>query len=178
MFEQCSRFLSNSTDDIFQETPKTRRSDSTGGDRRSAKKQRRESSTSNSNRVGSVSPALNHASPPRKSASTLLDRPANIARPVSWSIFISLNGHCLIEATMVRISPFFFLNFVQLLLHLFLCFKTWVALFNVFKGVYARVFCSHTSLSFLSLWTERSLKLEVVTEWDKIHWYSIYSGIL
>ncbi|XP_046747700.1 putative oxidoreductase GLYR1 homolog [Diprion similis] len=69
---------------LRKETPKNRRSESSGGDgRRSAKKQRRESSTSNSNRVGSVSPGLNHASPPRKSASTLLDRPANIARPVT-----------------------------------------------------------------------------------------------
>lgn len=51
--------------------------------RRPAKKQRRESSTSNSNRVGSVSPALNHSTPPRKSGSTLLNRPANIARPVT-----------------------------------------------------------------------------------------------
>lgn len=51
--------------------------------RRPAKKQRRESSTSNSNRVGSISPALNHSTPVRKSGSTLLNRPANIARPVS-----------------------------------------------------------------------------------------------
>lgn len=51
-------------------------------DRRSAKKQRRESSTSNSNRVGSVSPTLNHSTPVRKTGS-LLNRPANIIRPVT-----------------------------------------------------------------------------------------------
>ncbi|XP_034934462.1 putative oxidoreductase GLYR1 homolog [Chelonus insularis] len=66
-------------------TPKTKRVDNSA-ERRPAKKQRRESSTSNSasNRVGSVSPTLNHSpSPPRKSGSTLLNRPANIARPVT-----------------------------------------------------------------------------------------------
>ncbi|XP_076394047.1 nucleosome-destabilizing factor isoform X2 [Megachile rotundata] len=67
-----------------KETPKTKRLDTSGSDaRRPAKKQRRESSTSNSNRIGSISPALNHSSPPRKSGSTLLNRPANIARPVT-----------------------------------------------------------------------------------------------
>ncbi|XP_066592547.1 cytokine-like nuclear factor N-PAC [Prorops nasuta] len=67
-----------------KETPKAKRLDSGGSDiRRPAKKQRRESSTSNSNRVGSISPPLNHATPPRKSGSSLLNRPANIARPVT-----------------------------------------------------------------------------------------------
>ncbi|KAK0167506.1 hypothetical protein PV327_004896 [Microctonus hyperodae] len=66
-------------------TPKTKRVDN-NDDRRPAKKQRRESSASNSaiNRVGSVSPTLNHSpSPPRKSGSTLLNRPANVARPIT-----------------------------------------------------------------------------------------------
>lgn len=70
---------------LLQEaTTKTtkRLSDSGTGDRRPAKKQRRESSTSNSNRVGSVSPTMNHSTPARKTGS-LLNRPANIARPVS-----------------------------------------------------------------------------------------------
>ncbi|XP_076282837.1 nucleosome-destabilizing factor isoform X1 [Lasioglossum baleicum] len=67
-----------------KETPKTKRLDTTASDaRRPAKKQRRESSTSNSNRVGSISPAMNHSTPLRKSGSALLDRPANIARPVT-----------------------------------------------------------------------------------------------
>ncbi|KOC71328.1 Putative oxidoreductase GLYR1 like protein [Habropoda laboriosa] len=67
-----------------KETPKTKKLDTSGSDaHRPAKKQRRESSTSNSNRVGSISPALNHSTPPRKSGSTLLNRPANIARPVT-----------------------------------------------------------------------------------------------
>ncbi|XP_076237585.1 nucleosome-destabilizing factor [Calliopsis andreniformis] len=67
-----------------KETPKTKRLDTSASDvRRPAKKQRRESSTSNSNRIGSISPALNHSTPPRKSGSTLLNRPANIARPVT-----------------------------------------------------------------------------------------------
>lgn len=79
---------------LIQETPKTKRLDTGGSDaRRPAKKQRRESSTSNSNRVGSISPALNHSTPPRKSGSTLLNRPANIARPVSTlHIFIFFNN--------------------------------------------------------------------------------------
>ncbi|KAF7400655.1 hypothetical protein HZH66_005839 [Vespula vulgaris] len=65
-----------------KETPKAKRLDSGASDtRRPAKKQRRESSTSNSNRVGSISPALNHSTPTRKSGSTLLNRPANITRP-------------------------------------------------------------------------------------------------
>lgn len=59
-----------------------RLSDSGTGDRRPAKKQRRESSTSNSNRVGSVSPTLNHSTPARK-AGSLLNRPANVTRPVT-----------------------------------------------------------------------------------------------
>lgn len=69
---------------LLQEATKTpkRLSDSSTGDRRPAKKQRRESNTSNSNRVGSVSPTLNHSTPARKTGS-LLNRPANIARPVS-----------------------------------------------------------------------------------------------
>ncbi|XP_014614930.1 PREDICTED: putative oxidoreductase GLYR1 homolog, partial [Polistes canadensis] len=68
-----------------KETPKAKRLDSSGSDtRRPAKKQRRESSTSNSNRVGSISPALNHSTPTRKSGSTLLNRPAIITRPVSF----------------------------------------------------------------------------------------------
>ncbi|XP_035722130.1 putative oxidoreductase GLYR1 homolog [Vespa mandarinia] len=67
-----------------KETPKAKRLDSGASDtRRPAKKQRRESSTSNSNRVGSISPALNHSTPTRKSGSTLLNRPANITRPVT-----------------------------------------------------------------------------------------------
>ncbi|KAK9296060.1 hypothetical protein QLX08_009828 [Tetragonisca angustula] len=67
-----------------KETPKTKRLDSSASDtRRPAKKQRSESSTSNSNRVGSISPTLNHSTPLRKSGSTLLNRPANIARPVT-----------------------------------------------------------------------------------------------
>ncbi|XP_074110544.1 nucleosome-destabilizing factor [Cotesia typhae] len=69
-----------------ESAPKTKRSDNSS-DSRPAKKARRESSASNSanNRVGSVSPRLiNHSpSPPRKSGSTLLNRPANIARPVT-----------------------------------------------------------------------------------------------
>ncbi|XP_063987731.1 cytokine-like nuclear factor N-PAC [Diachasmimorpha longicaudata] len=67
-----------------KETPKAKRMD-TSVERRPAKKPRRESSASNSNRMGSPSPTLNHSSPspPRKSTSTLLDRPANIARPVT-----------------------------------------------------------------------------------------------
>lgn len=77
------------TKPLVQETPKTKRLDSGASDtRRPAKKQRRESSTSNSNRVGSISPALNHSTPLRKSGSTLLNRPANIARPVSIFYFI------------------------------------------------------------------------------------------
>ncbi|XP_043485846.1 putative oxidoreductase GLYR1 homolog [Polistes fuscatus] len=67
-----------------KDTPKAKRLDSGGSDtRRPAKKQRRESSTSNSNRVGSISPALNHSTPTRKSGSTLLNRPAIITRPVT-----------------------------------------------------------------------------------------------
>ncbi|KAI4498682.1 hypothetical protein M0802_006149 [Mischocyttarus mexicanus] len=67
-----------------KETPKAKRLDSSASDtRRPAKKQRRESSTSNSNRVGSISPALNHSTPTRKSGSTLLNRPAIITRPVT-----------------------------------------------------------------------------------------------
>ncbi|EFN85056.1 Nuclear protein NP60-like protein [Harpegnathos saltator] len=67
-----------------KETPKAKRLDSGAGDaRRPAKKPRRDSSISNSNRVGSISPTLNHSTPPRKSGSTLLNRPANIARPVT-----------------------------------------------------------------------------------------------
>ncbi|KAL6437785.1 hypothetical protein ACFW04_004263 [Cataglyphis niger] len=62
-------------------TPKRLR-DSGSDDRRSGKKQRRESSTSNSNRVGSVSPTLNHSTPARKTGS-LLNRPANVTRPVT-----------------------------------------------------------------------------------------------
>lgn len=69
---------------LMQETPKAKRLYSGAGDvRRPAKKPRRDSSTSNSNRVGSISPTLNHSTPPRKSGSGLLNRPANIARPVS-----------------------------------------------------------------------------------------------
>lgn len=84
------------TEILLQETTtKTtkRPSDSGTGDRRPAKKQRRESSTSNSNRIGSVSPTMNHSTPARKTGS-LLNRPANIARPVSnqycINIFFSL----------------------------------------------------------------------------------------
>ncbi|XP_015432763.1 PREDICTED: putative oxidoreductase GLYR1 homolog isoform X2 [Dufourea novaeangliae] len=77
--EAIEEFIANG-----EETPKTKRLDTGGSDaRRPAKKQRRESSTSNSNRVGSLSPALNHSTPLRKSGSTLLNRPANIARPVT-----------------------------------------------------------------------------------------------
>ncbi|XP_012273694.1 putative oxidoreductase GLYR1 homolog [Orussus abietinus] len=67
-----------------KDTPKAKRLDSSGGGdaRRPAKKQRRESSTSNGNRVGSISPALNNSTP-RKSGTSLLDRPANIIRPVT-----------------------------------------------------------------------------------------------
>lgn len=68
---------------LLQEaTTKTtkRLSDSGTGDRRPGKKQRRESS--GSNRVGSVSPTMNHSTPARRTGS-LLNRPANIARPVS-----------------------------------------------------------------------------------------------
>jgi hypothetical protein len=73
----------------LQETPKIKR-DSSGGssERRPAKKQRTDSNASSNNRLGSLSPALNHSTPLRKSGS-LLDRPANIARPVS-NIFILL----------------------------------------------------------------------------------------
>ncbi|XP_072757553.1 cytokine-like nuclear factor N-PAC [Anoplolepis gracilipes] len=63
-------------------TPK-RLSDSGSGDRRPAKKQRRESSTSNSNRIGSVSPTLNHSSTPARKTGSLLNRPANVTRPVT-----------------------------------------------------------------------------------------------
>ncbi|XP_031839921.1 nucleosome-destabilizing factor isoform X2 [Nomia melanderi] len=77
--EAIEEFIANG-----EETPKTKRMDTSASDaRRPAKKQRRESSTSNSNRVGSISPALNHSTPLRKSGSTLLNRPANIARPVT-----------------------------------------------------------------------------------------------
>ncbi|XP_076282838.1 nucleosome-destabilizing factor isoform X2 [Lasioglossum baleicum] len=77
--EAIEEFIANG-----EETPKTKRLDTTASDaRRPAKKQRRESSTSNSNRVGSISPAMNHSTPLRKSGSALLDRPANIARPVT-----------------------------------------------------------------------------------------------
>lgn len=69
---------------LLQETPKMKRmsTDESGG--RPAKKVRKDSSTSNStfNRADSVSPTLNH-SPARKSGSTLLNRPTNVARPVS-----------------------------------------------------------------------------------------------
>ncbi|XP_051175503.1 cytokine-like nuclear factor N-PAC [Leptopilina boulardi] len=65
-----------------KETPKVKRVDS-AEIRRPAKRQRRESSTSNSIRVGSLSPALNHSATSRKSGSTLLNRPSNIARPVT-----------------------------------------------------------------------------------------------
>ncbi|XP_011495112.1 PREDICTED: putative oxidoreductase GLYR1 homolog [Ceratosolen solmsi marchali] len=67
----------------LQETPKIKR-DSSGGssERRPAKKQRTDSNASSNNRLGSLSPALNHSTPLRKSGS-LLDRPANIARPVT-----------------------------------------------------------------------------------------------
>lgn len=65
--------------DATGKTPK-RPSDSGTGDRRPAKKQRRESSSSN---VDSVSPSnMNHSTPARKTGS-LLNRPANIARPVT-----------------------------------------------------------------------------------------------
>lgn len=81
------------TEKLLQEaaTKTTKRlSDSGTGDRRPAKKQRRESSTSNSNRIGSVSPTMNHSTPARKTGS-LLNRPANIARPVSNQyLFFSL----------------------------------------------------------------------------------------
>lgn len=76
----------------MQETPKVKRVDS-AEIRRPAKRQRRESSTSNSIRVGSLSPALNHSATSRKSGSTLLNRPSNIARPVSiffYEIFFFL----------------------------------------------------------------------------------------
>lgn len=58
--------------------------ESRGGssERRPAKKQRTDSNTSSNNRLGSLSPAINHSTPLRKSGS-LLDRPGNIARPVS-----------------------------------------------------------------------------------------------
>ncbi|XP_078049068.1 nucleosome-destabilizing factor isoform X2 [Augochlora pura] len=77
--EAIEEFIANG-----EETPKTKRLDTSASDaRRPAKKQRRESSTSNSNRVGSISPAMNHSTSLRKSGSTLLNRPANIARPVT-----------------------------------------------------------------------------------------------
>ncbi|KYN00496.1 Putative oxidoreductase GLYR1 like protein [Cyphomyrmex costatus] len=60
----------------------TKRLSDSGTERRPAKKQRRESSNSNGNRLGSISPTLNHSSPARKTGS-LLNRPANIARPVT-----------------------------------------------------------------------------------------------
>ncbi|KAF7994867.1 hypothetical protein HCN44_004339 [Aphidius gifuensis] len=66
-----------------KETPKAKRSESSLGSRPA--KKRRESTASNSN-ISSTSPALNHVSPvppPRKSTSTLLNRPANITRPVT-----------------------------------------------------------------------------------------------
>lgn len=67
----------------FQETPKYKRESSgSSTDRRSAKKQRTDSNASSNNRLQSLSPLLNHSTPLRKSGS-LLDRPANIARPVS-----------------------------------------------------------------------------------------------
>ncbi|XP_076376320.1 nucleosome-destabilizing factor isoform X2 [Megalopta genalis] len=77
--EAIEEFIANG-----EETPKTKRLDTSTSDaRRPAKKQRRESNTSNSNRVGSISPAMNHSTSLRKSGSTLLNRPANIARPVT-----------------------------------------------------------------------------------------------
>ncbi|EGI69298.1 Putative oxidoreductase GLYR1-like protein [Acromyrmex echinatior] len=60
----------------------TKRLSDSGTERRPAKKQRRESSNSNGNRLGSISPTLNHSSSARKTGS-LLNRPANIARPVT-----------------------------------------------------------------------------------------------
>ncbi|XP_053973823.1 cytokine-like nuclear factor N-PAC [Hylaeus anthracinus] len=67
-----------------KETLKTKRLDTNGSNvRRPAKKLRGESSTSNNYRVGSVSPPVHHSTPFRKSGSTLLNRPANIARPVT-----------------------------------------------------------------------------------------------
>lgn len=68
---------------LLQEATKTPKRLSDSSDRRLAKKQRRESNTSNSNRVGSVSPTLNHSTPARKTGS-LLNRPANVVRPVSY----------------------------------------------------------------------------------------------
>ncbi|KYN34855.1 Putative oxidoreductase GLYR1 like protein [Trachymyrmex septentrionalis] len=63
-------------------TKTTKRLSDSGTERRPAKKQRRESSNSNGNRLGSISPTLNHSSSARKTGS-LLNRPANIARPVT-----------------------------------------------------------------------------------------------
>ncbi|KAJ8665299.1 hypothetical protein QAD02_006961 [Eretmocerus hayati] len=63
-----------------KETPKVKR-ESSGYDKRPYKKHRADSSTSN-NRFGSLSPALNHSTPMRKSGS-LLDRPANISKPAT-----------------------------------------------------------------------------------------------
>lgn len=59
-----------------------RESRGSSSERRPAKKQRTDSNTSSNNRLGSLSPAMNHSTPLRKSGS-LLDRPGNIARPVS-----------------------------------------------------------------------------------------------
>ncbi|XP_003426984.1 putative oxidoreductase GLYR1 homolog isoform X2 [Nasonia vitripennis] len=66
-----------------KETPKVKR-ESRGGssERRPAKKQRTDSNASSNNRLGSLSPAMNHSTPLRKSGS-LLDRPGNVARPVT-----------------------------------------------------------------------------------------------
>lgn len=72
----------------MQETPKNKR-ESTGSEKRSAKKQRTDSNASSNNRLGSLSPALNHSTPMRKTGS-LLDRPANISTPVSHSKLLSI----------------------------------------------------------------------------------------
>ncbi|XP_058807901.1 cytokine-like nuclear factor N-PAC isoform X2 [Phymastichus coffea] len=64
-----------------KETPKVKR-ESIGSERRPAKKQRTDSNASSNNRLGSLSPALNHSTPLRKSGS-LLDRPANVTRPAT-----------------------------------------------------------------------------------------------
>lgn len=75
----------------LQDTPKTKR-ESTGSEKRSAKKQRTDSNASSNNRFGSISPAMNHSTPMRKSGS-LLDRPANISTPVSVFLF-DYRYHC------------------------------------------------------------------------------------
>lgn len=68
---------------MLQDTPKVRKSEGGKSVGRPAKKARTDSDTANARRFGSLSPAMNHSTPLRKSGS-LLDRPTNISRPVKF----------------------------------------------------------------------------------------------